>query len=136
MLWLATQALGLLMAWWPATLGILIGVIAAARVQGPPDEQELRSLPSVLCLFPVLILVWGSLARFDDSPASPGAWRASILVVVLLLQLAATTAVVYVSRRHRWYAASLGAAIGWFAAACAYLSWMAVTGMLEEPSDA
>jgi hypothetical protein len=129
--WLATQAFELLFSWWPVTL-LLIGavVISARGAEHEPARSQQRSLTSVLFLFPVLSLIWGALARQDDPIAPPSLWKVLILALIVLSQVAASTAVVYVAHKQRWHTAAICGLIGWFSALCVYLSWMAITGAM------
>lgn len=130
--WLANEALRLLLVWWPVTSALVVIAVVMARRNFQLGDPDLRSLPSVLWLFPVLILLWASIARLDTG-GEGGGWRLAVLGLLSLLHLTATAAVVYVSRSAWRQTSSLGALITWVAGICTYLAVLAVTGRLSAP---
>ena len=133
--WLANETLRLLLLWWPVTAGLAGIAIAMARLGDRRAEQQLRSLPSVLLLFPVLIVLWASIARVEGADSSGGAWRLAVLGLLTALHLAATAALVYISKSNWRQTLSLGVLIGWVTGICAYLAALAVTGRLSVPIE-
>jgi hypothetical protein len=119
--------------WWPVTLTLFVAAVFVIRRKGLPDDQQLRSLPSVLFLFPVLILLWGGAAHVDAGVVPASAWRLGVLAVLVVLQLVATAAVIYVSRRFRWQTAAISLLIAWISFVSAFQCVLAVTGRLTVP---
>jgi hypothetical protein len=131
--WLSSLVVRLLVDYWPITLALLIATYVSISRGGLPEDQQLRSLPSVLFLFPILILLWGAIAHieFGIRPAIP--WRIAVLVVVVLLHCAMSVSVVYISRGYRRQTAWLVGLISWVAIACLIQSSLALTGRLDPP---
>jgi hypothetical protein len=131
--WLGGLVLRLLVDYWPITLTLLIATYISIARGGLPEDQQLRSLPSVLFLFPVLILLWGAVAHieFGIRPAIP--WRIAVLAVIVLLHCVMAAGVIYISRGYRRQTAWLASLITWFAFACVVQSSLALTGRLDEP---
>lgn len=131
--WLGGLVLRLLVDYWPITLTLLIATYISIARGGLPEDQQLRSLPSVLFLFPVLILLWGAVAHieFGIRPAIP--WRIAVLAVIVLLHCVMAAGVIYISRGYRRQTAWLAGLITWFAFACVVQSSLALTGRLDEP---
>jgi len=121
----------LLLDFWPITLALLIAAYISISRGGLPEDQQLRSLPSVLFLFPVIVLLWGAVAHleFGARPAVP--WRLGVLAVIVLLHIFTTTAVIYISRRYRRQTAWLAGLISWVAIACVIETTLALTGRLD-----
>lgn len=128
---LANEVFRLLLVWWPVTGALVVTVIVLMHLRGLQTDQQLRSLPSVLLLFPVLIVLWASAVRVDNGEVGGSTWRLTVVAVLLMLHFAATAAVVYVSRSFRPQTLSLGILIGWVTAVCGYVAVLAVTGQLS-----
>lgn len=129
--WLFGRVIQLLLDFWPITLALLIAAYISISRGGLPEDQQLRSLPSVLFLFPVIVLLWGAVAHleFGARPAVP--WRLGVLAVIVLLHIFTTTAVIYISRRYRRQTAWLAGLISWVAIACVIETTLALTGRLD-----
>jgi hypothetical protein len=118
---------------WPVTLALLVATYISIARGGLPHDQQWRSLPSVLFLFPVLMVLWGAIAHveFGIRPAVP--WRIAVLAVIVLLYCVMAAAVVYISRGHRRQTVFLAVLISWFTFACIVQSSLALTGRLDPP---
>ena len=128
---LANEAVRLLLVWWPVTLVLaVIAIVIMRSDEAPPSAKELTSLPTALLLFPVLIVLWASMARVDPSDSSAGLWRLAVVVLLVMLHLLASAAVVYISRGFRRQTLSLSVLIGWLTGICAYIAMLSVTGRL------
>lgn len=123
----------MLVDFWPITLSLLVATYISIARGGLPEDQQLRSLPSVLFLFPVLMILWGAIAHieFGLRPAIP--WRIAVLVVIVLMHCLMSYGVVYISRGYRKQTAWLTGLISWFAIACVVQSALALTGRLDPP---
>jgi hypothetical protein len=119
--------------WWPVTFALLVAAIIVIQRKGLPQDQQLRSLPSVLLLFPVLVLLWGGAAHVEAGIMPASAWRLAVLAVFILLQIVATSAVIYVSRDFRWQTAAIGLLIAWLTFVSAFECVLAFTGQLSLP---
>lgn len=131
--WLCSRVLEILLDFWPVTLALLVATYLSISRRGLPEDQQLRSLPSVLFLFPVLMILWGSMARLEFGAVAAIPWRLAVLVAIVLLQAAMSGAVIYVSRGYRHQTAWLTALISWIALACVVQTVLALTGRLEMP---
>ena len=131
--WLSGLVLRLLVDYWPVSLALLVATYVSIARGGLPEDQQLRSLPSVLFLFPVLIILWGAVAHieFGIRPAIP--WRLAVLLAIVLLHCAMAVSVIYISRGFRRQTAWLAGLITWFALACVVQSALALTGRLDPP---
>jgi cytochrome bd-type quinol oxidase subunit 2 len=123
----------LLYSWWPVTIGLLIAAVGMMRWHGLQRNQQLRSLPSMLLLFPVLIVLWAAIVRADTASDGAGIWRLAVVAVLLLLHVAAAGALVYVSRSCRRQTLSLVLLIGWLTGVCGYVAGLALVGRLVPP---
>ena len=124
---LANETFRLLLVWWPVTAVLVIAAVVVIRLKGLQTDQQLRSLPTVLLLFPVLIVLWAAMVHVEEG-VGIGVWRLAVVILLLMLHLAATAAVVYVSRSFRPQTLSLGILIGWVTGMCGYVAVRAVTG--------
>ena len=131
--WLSGLVLQLLLNFWPVTLALLVAAYLSISRRGLPEDQQLRSLPSVLFLFPVLMILWGAIAHLEPGAESPIPWRIAVLAVIVVLHLAMTGAVVFVSRGYRQQTAWLAMLISWIALACIVQTSLALTGRLTTP---
>ncbi len=131
--WLTGLVARLLVDYWPITLALLIATLISISRGGLPEDQQLRSLPSVLFLFPVLVILWGAIAHieFGIRPAVP--WRVAVLAVIILLHFVMSAGVIYISRGYRRQTAWLTGLITWVAFACVVQSTLALTGRLDPP---
>lgn len=132
--WLSGLVIQLLLDFWPVTLALLVAAYISISRGGLPEDQQLRSLPSVLFLFPVIVILWGAVAHLDFgvSPAIP--WRLGVLAVIVVLHIATTAAVIYISRQYRRQTAWLAGLISWVALACVIQAALALTGRLNPPT--
>lgn len=132
--WLSGLVIQLLLDFWPVTLALLVAAYISISRGGLPEDQQLRSLPSVLFLFPVIVILWGAVAHLDFgvSPAIP--WRLGVLGVIVVLHIATTTAVIYISRQYRRQTAWLAGLISWVTLACVIQATLALTGRLDPPT--
>lgn len=133
-LWLATQAVNLLVGWWPVTITLLIAVLMSSRTAEEHGDEQLRSLPSLLFMFPLLILIWGSLAGVDSAHPGFRFWRLAVIALLIALQAAVSVALIYVARGARWPTAWFAALLAWISTVCAYLSGLAVSGHIPLPA--
>lgn len=132
--WLSGLVLRQLVEYWPITLALLIAAWISIARNGLPEDQQLRSLPSVLFLFPVLIILWGAVAHIEYG-ARPGIpWRVVVLTLIIFLHCAMSAGVIYISRGYRQQTGWLAGLISWFAFACVWQSTLALTGRLEPPA--
>lgn len=131
--WMSGQVLRWLVEYWPITLALLIASYLSIARGGLPEDQQLRSLPSVLFLFPVLVILWGAAAHLEYGirPAIP--WRIAVLAVIVLLHCVMAAGVIYISRGYRRQTAWLTGLISWFAFACVWQSSLALSGRLNPP---
>lgn len=131
--WMAGLVAGLLVELWPVTLPLLITTYLSISRGGLPEDQQLRALPSVLLLYPVVIVLWGAIAHLDFGIRAAVPWRVAVLAVIALLQVLTSAAVIYISREHRRQTAWLAGLIGWVGVACIVQSTLALTGRLDPP---
>ncbi len=131
--WLGGEVLRSLVVWWPITLGLVAGTLVSIYRQGLPEDQQLRSLPSVLLLFPVLMILWGAAAHLDVGTEEQAAWRLAVLAVIVLFHVVMTVAVIYIARSARQQTAILAGLITWVAILCALQSTYALTGRIQPP---
>ena len=123
----------MLVDYWPITLSLLVATWISIARGGLPEDQQLRSLPSVLFLFPVLVLLWGAVAHIDFGVRPGIPWRLAVLFVIVLLHGVMSASVIYISRGYRQQIGWLAGLIGWFAFACILQSVLALTGRLQPP---
>ena len=127
-LWLGGQAMSVLEMAWPVTLVVLL-VLGGAVIWDRPRFATARDWrPLILAVFPLALLAWGALAAHEDPTSLAPTWPFIVLVLVLVVQIIVTTVIIYTSRGHRYFATAVGAVVGWYSLACAFLSGMAVTG--------
>ena len=131
--WLARLVIQLLLDFWPITLALLIAAYISIARGGLPEDQQLRSLPSVLFLFPVIVILWGAVAHLEFGVRAAIPWRLGVLGVIVLLHICTTAAVIYISRQYRRQTAWLAGLISWVALACVVQSTLALTGRLDPP---
>lgn len=131
--WMGGLVLRMLVDYWPISLTLLVATWISIARGGLPEDQQLRSLPSVLFLFPVIVILWGALAHIDYGvrPAIP--WRVIVLFLIVVMHGIMSASVIYISRGYRQQAAWLAGLISWFALACILQSFFAVTGRLQPP---
>jgi len=134
-LWLFTEAVSLLLKIWPVTLALAL-IAVATRQPGMRElpHPQARSLPSLLFMFPVLILIWGSVTSTDHARATPPIWQFGVLGLIVTLQIAASTALVYVSRSSRWGTGWFAVLLAWVTGVCAYISALAIEGQIVQPA--
>ena len=131
--WLSGLVLRLLVDFWPVTLALLIATYISIARGGLPEDQQLRSLPSVLFLFPILIILWGAVAHIEFGLRPAIQWRIAVLAVIVLLHCVMAASVIYISRGYRRQTTWLAGLITWFAFACVVQSSLALTGRLDPP---
>lgn len=131
--WLSGLVVRLLIDYWPITLALLVATWISIARGGLPGDQQLRSLPSVLFLFPVLLILWGAAAHVEYGVRPDIPWRIVILIAITLLHIVTAVSVVYISHSYRRQTALLAVLITWFAVACVVQSSMALTGRLNPP---
>ena len=113
---------------WPGTVGLLVALALVTAWRRPRLSVRSDWSPLLLLLFPVAILVWGHVARHEDSSSLARSWPLYVIVALLLFQFAGTVVAVRSSRQRRLFAIVVGACAGWWSLANAYVSGMAVTG--------
>lgn len=123
------------LTWWPVTGPLLLGAAFMIRWHGWQSDPQLRSLPSMLLLFPVLIVLWASIVRMDATTQGGGVWRIAVVGVLLMLHLAVAVALVYISRTYRRQTLTLVLLISWLTGVCGYVAGLAMTGRLVPPLD-
>jgi len=131
--WMAGLVARFLVDLWPITVPLLVTAYLSIARGGLPDDQQLRALPSVLLLFPVIIVLWGALAHLDFGIRAAVPWRIAVLAVIVALHVLTSAAVIYISHQHRRQTAWLAGLIGWVSVACVVQSTLALTGRLEPP---
>lgn len=131
--WLSGRVIQQLLDFWPITLALLVAAYLSISRGGLPEDQQLRSLPSVLFLFPVIVILWGSVAHLEFGVRSAIPWRLGVLAVIVLLHISTTAAVIYISREYRRQTAWLAGLISWVALACVIQTTLALTGRLDPP---
>lgn len=131
--WLTSLVFQLLIDYWPITLALLIATWLSISRGGLPEDQQLRSLPSVLFLFPVIVILWGAVAHLEFGARAVVPWRIVVLGIIVVLHVCTTAAVVYISRQYRRQTAWLAGLISWVAIACVVQSSLALTGRLDPP---
>lgn len=131
--WLAGQVAVTLAIWWPVTGFLAFMAAHSIYRDGLTDDQQMRSLPSVLVMFPVLMILWGALAHIEPDDAAIVPWRLAVLGVFVLLQIVATAAIISISRTHRRQTVLFSVFVGWVALVSAALSAMALSGRMIPP---
>ncbi len=133
-LWLANEAFGRLVDLWPITIALIVLVLVSARA-GPRElpQPQIRSLPSLLFMFPVLILIWGAAASADEPRTSLPILQYAVLSLILVLQTAFSAALIYVQRSSRRATAFFAVFLAWLSAVCGYSSILAINGTATPP---
>jgi hypothetical protein len=124
--WLATQVLQLLLTWWPVMLTLVLATILASRYESTPSSDQLKSLPGLLWLFPVLVLLWAGVAGPDQTRTGWSGARIAVLVSVLVMQLGSSLALVYVARGRRLSTAGFCTILAWISGLCVYAGVLSV----------
>ena len=129
-LWLADQALGGLLYFWPLTLGLTVLVVATlvgvVRRRDLTVRNVLWSVTPVM--IPAALIAWGVVFRdvgLDDDLQLT--WESRAVYALLLAQLPVSTVAVWRAVSARLFAAALSALIAHYSFWAAFVAGMSVT---------
>lgn len=131
--WLAGQVAAVLAAWWPMTGILCMAVAYSVYKDGLPQDQQKRSLPWVMLMFPVIMLLWAAAAHLEPVNAAIVPWRLAVLGVIVFLHFTTSIALVMVAQNFRRQAILIAILVAWIAVVCAYQSVLALTGQHATP---
>ena len=129
--WLAAMAWSMLLYYWVVSMALGVALLVASALKFPFLRSRFESrhllvfLPLVVTL---LILVWGSIMRHEDSQRLAPAWPGHVITALLVIQILTGIGVVWLLKGYRWFSLAAVLLEQWVGLACAFTAGMSVTG--------
>src|SRR5436190_17078504 len=126
--WLAEQALGLLMYLWPISFGLLLFMVATC-ISGFPFTAARFKRGHLLILLPFflsfLLLVAATLLRHRGPTYDAPTFPVLLINIIFWLHVPISVAVVYYLKGYRWFAVSIQLLAFWVGAVVLFIAGMA-----------
>jgi hypothetical protein len=128
---LCDQTIGFLIILWPGTINFSGGVIITGwyTVKKPFNKKLLFVL--LLFAFPILMLVWGTLFRSQESGpylSSHPQWIDWIGEAISLGSLICGSVLTLIMKPYRWFVFAFSALIVWLTMVATFVAGMSVSG--------